>query len=289
MTNMIAPILSAPQLATGFVGGSGSVARAAGQHIANELGMLKLQLQKSSTVLEKEQVHGYPIWVAKRAVTLQFDATASGNFMLELLEGEATALGVGDQWAFVNAPMVANQSRKMPSLRGVMRYLVWLQGQSFTLQPSTSLHASILQSMEEWAAADLSATDFDVFRRAAKMLWGPEHFSIEQRMMHLIYWLISNSKLKLVLTPFYDVFKAGSMPSKKGVLVDQVAEKAFVNLAELRAAIRKAKLPSPNIDEAIRRALSAKQAMGFELNNDCFVVSHKYWSDELTKWRQLRL
>jgi hypothetical protein len=79
------------------------------------------------------------------------------------------------------------------------------------------------------------------------------------------------------------------MPSKKGVLVDQVAEKAFVNLAELRAAIRKAKLPSPNIDEAIRRALSAKQAMGFELNNDCFVVSHKYWSDELTKWRQLRL
>lgn len=297
MTNMIAPILSAPQLAAGFIGASGSVARAVGQHLATELGMLRLQLLKPNSVLdtrvEKEQAHGYPLWLdllsAKRPITSHFEANSSGNFMINLLEGEAIALGIGDKWAFVNAPMIANQSRKLPSLRGVMRYLAWIQSQSFTLQPSTSLHASILHSLSEWATAELSIVDFDVFKTAGMMLWAPDRFGVDQRMIHLIYWLISNGKLKLTMGSFYEGFKSGAIPSNRSVLVDQEAGKVFVSLAELRKTIGKTKLPSPNLDEAVRCALAAQSVLGFEMGNDCFVVSHKYWSDELARWRQLRL
>ena len=297
MTNMIAPILSAPQLAVGFVGGSGSVARVVGKHLASELGMIQLQIQKPNSMIDyrlpKEQAHGYPVWidlsVMKRPVTSHFEANSSGNFMLDMSEGEATALGVGDQWAFVNAPVVANQSRKLPSLRGVMRYLVWLQSQSFVLQPASSLHESVLQSLNEWATADLNAVDHNVFKRAESMLWGPGRFNIDRRMLHLVFWLVSNGRLKLAMEPFYATFSGGSMPTKKGVLVDQAAGKVFINLLELGNVIRTSKLPSPDLDEAVRHALTDKQTTGFELGNDCFVVSHKYWSDELTRWRQLRL
>lgn len=296
MTNMMAPVLSAEQLATGFIGGSGSISRIVGRHLAAELGMTPVTITKKHVNPEsitKDHTHGYPVWVelpaAKRPLTSQLTAAEGGNFMLDLLEGEATALGVGDKWVFVNAPAIANQSSKLPSMRGVMRYLAWIQSQSFVLQPATSLHMSVLMSLSEWAAAELSITDYAVFKRAESMLWAPDRFSIEQRMMHLIYWLISNGNLKLTIAPFYDKFTAGALPSKKGVLVDQTAGKVFISIGDLRAAIRSARLPSPFLDEALRHAMASQQTMGFEMGNDCFVVGHKYWSDELARWRQLRL
>lgn len=296
MTNMMAPILSAEQTSVGFVGGSGSIARVVGRHLAAELGMTNVTVPKSHVTAEaitKDQVHGYPIWVempaATRPSTAQLSATVGGNFMLDLLEGEATALSVGDKWVFVNAPAVANQSTKLPSLRGVMRYLAWIQGQSFVLQPASSLHASVLLSLSEWASAELSSTDYDVFKAADNMLLAGDRLSVEQRMMHLIYWLVSAGNLKLSLTPFYETFKAGSVPSKKGVLVDQAAEKVFVGIADLRTAIKSAKLPSPHLDAALQQAMASSASTGFEMGNDCFVVGHQYWSDELARWRKLRL
>jgi hypothetical protein len=296
MTNLVAPVISAAPSATGFIGGSGSVARIIGRHIVTEMDMVLLETKKPrlslNEIMEHEQAHGYPLWLditmAKRNIMTQLSASSGGNFMMDLLEGEATALAVGEQWVFVRAPMIANQSRKLPSLSGIVRYLAWLQNNSFTLQPADSLHMSFLQSLREWADADIGLVKQDVFRSAEQMLVTPYRSSMEQRLLHLVFWLQMNGNMKMLEQSFYAEFKAGIMAPCRHILVDPVAQKVYVSMQGLGNGIRSAKLPAPDLDAAIQEAMAAGAVVGFEMGTECFVVNYPYWAAELKKWMQLR-
>jgi hypothetical protein len=107
--------------------------------------------------------------------------------------------------------------------------------------------------------------------------------------MHLIYWLLSVQKLKMLHTIFYDAFKVGAEPvTKAHVLIDDSCNKLYINLRMLRAAVHALKLPSPNFDEAIRAFDSSRTTTGFEPGINGFVIDQPFWDVEVGRWRKLR-
>ena len=174
-------------------------------------------------------------------------------------------------------------------MRGAVAYLGWLQAAKFVLPPATSLQQCILLSLSHWALGKLDAVNKAVFLSAAKTLRTIDSDSIERRLMSLIFFMATAQRLKMSHTPFYEQFKTGASPNLKAHLViDDEKQKIFVNLAVLRNAIDRAKLPIPDYDAAIRAFASTVSTTGFEAGADGFVINQPYWDAEATRWRKLR-
>jgi len=296
MSNMLSPIVGASSAPVAFVGGYGSVANVVGAHIVEEMGMVSLTPSKPYQPLndmpELNKRHDYPVWLdlsgGNRKSTHFIKAMDIGNFMTHLFEIESYAAGVGESWAFINAPSIMPQRNRLPSLRGAIAYLGWIQARQFELPAATSFQQCILSSLADWALGK-NASDKEVFISASKMLRTIDSDSIERRLMHLIFMLATNQRLKMPHTPFYSQFKAGVMPSVKSHLViDDIDQKIFVNLSVLRNAIDRAKLPVPDYDSAVRAFASTTATTGFESGTDGFVIDQTYWDVEATRWRKMR-
>jgi hypothetical protein len=298
MANMIAPIVGSEPQPIGFVGGAGSVGCLVGRHLAKQLDMLQIKpkLLKSpfNEVDALNQRHGYPVWLDltdhNRKATAALQANRRASLMTHLMEGEATALGVGELWVFVQSPRILAQTSILPSLQGALCYLAWLQRTNFDLSDeATSLQQCVLLSLKTWATQELHLVSDGVFSQAANMLRTFDTVSLDRRLMHLIYWLLSVQKLKMLHTIFYDAFKVGAEPvTKAHVLIDDSCNKLYINLRMLRAAVHALKLPSPNFDEAIRAFDSSRTTTGFEPGINGFVIDQPFWDVEVGRWRKLR-
>jgi len=297
MSNMLAPIVGANPSPIGFVGGYGSVANVIGAHIVDELGMLTVKPGRPYDPLhdmpELNRRHDYPVWLdvseKNRKASHHIKAGDTGNFMTHLFEVEAAAAGVGESWSFVHAPSIMPQRSRLPSLRGALAYLGWLQSSKFELPTATSFQQCVLASLSQWASGRLDALNKEVFVSASKMLKTIDSESIERRLMHLIFVMASNQKLKMSHTAFYSHFKPGSSPNVKAhLVVDDVDQKIFINLGVLRNAIDRAKLPIPDFDSAVRSFAASVSTTGFEPGADGFVIDQNYWDSEATKWRKRR-
>ena len=297
MSNMLAPIVGTAPSPVAFVGGFGSVANVVGSHLVEELGMVALvpskPYQPLNTMPDLNQRHDYPVWLnlstKNRKSTHFIKAIDVGNFMTHLFEAEAAAVGVGETWTFINSPAIMPQRSRLPSLRGAIAYLGWLQARKFELPKATSFQQCILGSLAHWALGKLDAVSQEVFISASKMLKTFDSESIERRLMHLIFLMATNQRLKMPHVPFYDQFKSGSSPSLKAhLIIDDAEQKIFVNLAVIQNAIDRAKLPIPDYDAAVRAFASTKSTTGFESGTDGFVIDQTYWDNEVTRWRKLR-
>jgi len=297
MSNMISPIVGATPTPVAFVGGYGSVANVVGNHIAEELGMVSITpskaLEPTYDMQELNKRHDYPVWldmsVKNRKSVRHLKATDTGNFMTHLFDMEASSVRVGESWMFVNAPAIMPQRGRLPSLRGAMSYLAWLQAQQFELPTASSLAQCILISLSHWALGDLEALDKEVFVTAAGMLQTIDHDSIDRRLMDMIFLLATNQRLKIVHTAFYDTFKPGSSPQMKAhLVVDDTNQKIFINLGVIRTAIDRLRLPSADYDTAVREFASTASMTGFEPGDDGFVINQTYWDSEATRWRKSR-
>jgi hypothetical protein len=297
MSSLLSPIVGAQPVPVAFVGGYGSVSNVIGLHLADELGMLSIVPRKPYHPLHEmpdlNRRHDYPIWLdltsKNRKSTHHIRATDSGNFMTHLLEPEAAAVGVGESWVFVHAPMIMPQRSRLPSLRGALSFLGWMQASNFELPVATSFQQCILAALSKWALGKLDAMTSDVFVSASKMLRTIDSESVERRLMHLIFLMATNQRLKIVHTKFYDIFKNGATPNSKGqLLVDDVAKKIYVNLRSTMLAVSRAMLPHPDYDAAVRSFAAAASTVGFEQGVDGFVIDQAYWDSEAAKWRKSR-
>ena len=297
MSNMLSPIVGATPSPVAFVGGYGSVANVIGGHLVEELGMVSRVPTRPCQPLydmpEFNKRHDYPVWLdlsAKNRKSAHFiRATDAGNFMTHLSEAEAAAAAVGESWTFIHAPTIMPQRSRLPSMRGAVAYLGWLQAAKFVLPPATSLQQCILLSLSHWALGKLDAVNKAVFLSAAKTLRTIDSDSIERRLMSLIFFMATAQRLKMSHTPFYEQFKTGASPNLKAHLViDDEKQKIFVNLAVLRNAIDRAKLPIPDYDAAVRAFASTVSTTGFEAGADGFVINQPYWDAEAARWRKTR-
>jgi len=297
MANMLSPIVGSNPAPVAFVGGYGSVANVIGNHLIEELGMVPVKPTKVTDptyeMPEHNKRHDYPVWLdlsdKNRKAAHFTKATNTGNFMTHLFEAEAAAVGVGESWTFIHAPTIMPQRSRLPSLRGAVAYLAWLQVNKFNLPAATSFMQCILKSLARWALGKLDALDKEVFVSASKMLRTIDSESVERRLMHLIFLLATNQRLKMAHVSFYEAFTAGAAPSMKAhLIIDDTAQKIFVNLGVLRVAIDRARLPTPDYDAAVRSFAATTSTTGFEASTDGFVIDQTYWDGETTKWRKMR-
>ena len=297
MSNMLSPIVGAQPTPVAFVGGYGSVANVVGNHLAEELGMVSVIPSKPTDptydMPELNKRHDYPIWLnvseKNRKSVRYLKAIDTGNFMTHLFDMEASSVRVGESWIFINAPAIMPQRSRLPSLRGALSYLAWLQARQFELPTASSLAQCILLSLSHWALGTLEALDKEVFITAAGMLKTTDSVSIECRLMDMIFLLATNQRLKIVHTSFYDTFTPGSSPQMKAhLVVDDTNQKIFVNLGVIRTAIDRLRLPSADYDTAVRSFASAASITGFEPGADGFVISQPYWDSEAARWRKTR-
>ena len=297
MSNMLAPIVGAAATPIAFVGGYGSVANVVGTHLMSELGMVTVKPKKPYQPLydlpDINRRHDYPVWLdmsdKNRKSTRYLRALDSGNFMTHLFEAEAAAVGVGETWTFIRAEPIMPQRSRLPSLRGAMAYLAWLQADKFEMPPATSFQQCILTSLEQWATGKLNSVGGTVFVTAYKMLRTSDSESVDRRLMHLIFWMTTNQRLKILHSSFYKQFKGGVTPSAKTHIVsDEEEGKLFINLGMVRHAIDRARLPIPDYDAAVRSFASTSLTTGFEAATDGFVINQAYWESEADKWRKTR-
>jgi hypothetical protein len=200
---------------------------------------------------------------------------------------------VGDNWAFVWAPGIVSQKAPFPPLTGVMRYLAWLQAKGFEMPPATSGQQSVLESLKEWADEELHALNLAVFQRASRFIWTPDMAGLARRLMWLLIWMDFSGAATRVSKEFYTEFlNSGTVPAiprarNTLVVVDDGAQKVYVNLGTLRRASQK--LPKPDLDGAIRDLAANKNTNGFESGADGFIIDKGYWDAEEKRWHMLRL
>lgn len=297
MANMLSSIVGTSPKPVAFVGGYGSIANVVGNHLVEELGMVSLTPSKPTDPMydmpEMSRRHDYPTWLdlseKNRKSVRYLKATDGGNVMTHLFEFEAEPLSVGESWTFINAPTIMPQRNRLPSLRGAMAYLAWLQTQQFELPPSSSFIQCILSSLGHWALGKLEAVDEEVFVSAAKMLQTVDTVSIERRLIRMIFSLVVGQRVKIEHGSFYDAFTAGSAPQTKShLIVDDSKQKIFVNLGAIRHVIDRCRLPTADYDTAVRVFASTKSSTGFEPSPDGFVIDQTYWDSEAGKWRKAR-
>lgn len=297
MSNMLSSLMGSEPTPLAFVGGYGSIASTVGEHLVEELGIPKVKPSKPYNPLhdipELNRRHDFPVWLnlseKNRKSIHHVKARDGGNLMTHLFEIEAASAAVGESWTFINSPEIMQQKYRLPSLRGALAYLVWLQAKKFELPPASSLPQSTLLSLEEWAIEMLGAVKTDVIREASKMLRTPDSESVDRRLMWLIFNMANNQRLKMAHILFYDDFCNGSSPSLKAhLIIDDDKKKIFVNLGVLRNAIDRAKLPIPDYDTAIRAFAATHTKTGFEAGVDGFVINQTYWDSEASRWRKQR-
>jgi len=294
MTNMLAPVVGAAPGPVGFVGPSGSTARVVGKHLQRELNMVACAKARnvSDTVAKENRRNYYPLWLDADEQLNKFylSADTDMNVMLNVSEGEALALGVGESWTFVHAPAICAQVTTLPSLRGALRFLAWMQAKSFKLPSATSLHASVLDALKMWALDELHAADDTVFAQAAVLLRTVDTCGTDQRLMHLLYWMSANQQFKVDHMPFYAAFTAGNDPGRKQthVIVDDAAQKIYIHLNAVRSAIQHCYLPTPDYDAAMRAFAASRNTSGFEVGTVGIVVNQTFWDSEARRWQRSR-
>lgn len=298
MTNILAPIIGSKTKPVGFVGGIGSMANVIGAHLLKETGMLvapiKLQKEPVAEATHLARCYNYPVWLDlyekdRRAVP-RLSPELDIGLMTVLLDGEATALGVGNSWIFIKADKIMAQRDKLPDLTGFMHYLAWLQAKQFELPIATSIWHSVLQSMQDWATETLGASQLQVFDQAAKLLHTPDDTGLDRRFLQLVFWLQHAQKIVTAQQEFYEAYKQGILPTNRAhVIVDATANKVYINTAAMRKAVTAASLPMPRMDEAVV-ALSQNVAIsGFQPLPSGFIITNNYWMAERNKWQQTRL
>jgi len=297
MSNIMAPIVGAAPQPVAFVGGYGSIANVVSTHLVEELGIVSIRPSKPTDptydIPELNNRHDYPVWLdvsdKNRKSVKYLKAIDTGNFMTHLFELEAAPLGIGESWMFIKAPDIMPQRSRLPSLRGAMAYLAWVQAQKFELPPASSFAQCVLSSLSHWALGDLEAVDKEVFVSASKMLMTIDTTSVERRLMHTIFSLMAGQRLKVAHVQFYDGFTPGTSPQTKAhIVADDDRQKLFVNLGMVRTAMDRLKLPTADYDTAVRSFAATKSTTGFEPGADGFVINQAYWDSEVSRWRSSR-
>lgn len=294
MTNMLAPVVGAVPKPIGFVGPSGSTAHVVGRHLQRELNMVACTKARNiADVITRENKRNYyPLWLDldAQANKLYLSAIDDMNIMLNVSEGEALALSVGESWTFVYAPAICAQATTLPSLHGALRFLAWMQARAYKLPSATNLHASVLAALQAWAADELHAADDTVFTQAATMLRTVDMCGTDQRLMHLLYWMSANQQFKVDHMPFYAAFKTGTDPGRKQthIVIDDDAHKVYIQLTAIRSAVQHCYMPSPDYDAAMRAFVAGRNTSGFELGTVGIVVDQAFWDSEARRWQRSR-
>lgn len=297
MSSLLSPIVGTAPSPVAFVGGYGSVANVIGAHLVSELGIVTVRPDRPYNPLvempEWNKRHDYPVWLdlseKNRKSTHFLRAIDGGNFMTHLSEAEAAAVSVGESWVCVNAPSIMPQRSRLPSLRGALAFLGWMQSNNFDLPAATSFQQCVLSALSRWASGKLDAMNSEVFISASKMLRTTDIESLERRLLHLIFFMVANQRLKITHAPFYDTFRAGATPSSRThLLIDDDAEKFYVNLRLVMSIVDRTRLPHPDYDAAIRAFASVASTAGFEQCVDGFILDQKYWDSEVAKWRKTK-
>jgi hypothetical protein len=303
MANLIAPVIGSTEVPVGFVGGVGSIASVVSRHFARELDMPVFQHQRLARKqaayalqdVRKESVqHGYPIWVDfdPQATTIlsRLTATDHVNLMTQFAQPQAVALAVGDSWVFIHSPGVISQRKSLPKLRGVMRFVAWLQARGFQLEVSSNLQASVLSALTNWADEELHALDMSVFGQAAKLIQTPDMGSLDRKLMQLIFWVREDQKLRVDHDTIYPDFQrrgAGSVAKPSTlVVIDDEHEKVFLHEPAFLKALKS--YPKPDLETAIKELAVNAARNGFESGANGFVLDLKYWNAEAKRWSKSR-
>lgn len=302
MSNLIAPVIDAEAAPIAFVGGMGSIAYIVSQHLAKELdapvytssnNYPSRKVYRWPNVQKESMQVGYPGWIDFESdpdSIKRITAKDRANIFTRLPLQHVRSLEVGNTWVFIRGLGRFERKIELPKLRGFMRYVAWLQGRNFALEPASNLQASILESLRLWADEEMRAIDLAVFDAAAKVLNTPDTRQIDHKLIHLVFTLREEHKLRVTHEEFYDEFQqrgAVSPPTKDTfVAIDDNAHKIFINEAILTKALKHH--PRPDLEAAIREMASNGEKNGFEPANNGFVMRLQHWETEIRKWRRTK-
>lgn len=301
MANLVAPVLNIQPSPVCLAGGVGSAAHLVGKHLAIELGMVTHRIdcyegKRTLTMdgLLKKTQHDYPFMLEIEGSNATFLHRLRGdekyNLMVNLHQGPALALAVGNSWVFVHAPDIVPPRKALPKLNGVMRFLVWLQLRNFSMPVAESVQHSILLLLKEWADEELRALNLNVFDKAAGILHTPEGALIDRKLLQFIFWICEAFQQQVEHDAFYAGFKSRGFAyiRRKNVFIfiDDDYKKVYVNVSIIEKALRQ--LPSADLDTGIQELAAHSAKNGFEPGAHGFVLGLDYWNEEAKRWRQSR-
>jgi hypothetical protein len=303
MSNLIAPVIGSVPSPVAFVGGVGSIASLIGRHMAKELDMPVFQHQRFikkqpvyvlQDVQKENRLHGYPIWVdfdiQAGHILSKLNATTRANLMTQIAQPQMVTLAVGDCWIFINSPGVLSQRKGLPKLRGIMRFVAWLQARGFQLEIASNIQLSMLAALTNWADEELHALDMSVLDHAAKLIKTPDMGSLDRKLMQLIFWVREDQKLRIDHDDVYSDFRrrgAGALRSQRVLaVVDDTHGKVFVHELALVRALKT--YPEPDLETAVKELAVNSARNGFESGSNGFILSLDYWNSEAKRWSSTR-
>lgn len=299
MSNLIAPVIGAAESPVAFVGGVGSVASVVGRHVAKELDMPVFNHQRLvkkqpayalQDVRKESERHGYPIWIdfdlQATNVLSRLSATDRVNIVTQFAKPQAMALAVGDSWVFVHGPGVISQRRGLPKLRGIMRFIAWLQARGFQLDPASNLPSSVLMALSNWADEELHALELTVFEQAMRVIQTPDAGALDRKLLQLIFWICEDQKMRIDHEFVYPDFQrrgtAAVSSQNTLIIIDDAHDKVFIHEPALIKALKT--YPKPDTETAVKELAVNSSRNGFESGSNGFILDLQYWNSEAKRW-----
>jgi hypothetical protein len=276
--NLLAEYCGEGRVPVAVVGEHGSVARESMRSFADTVNMnthtlrrgTEKEIDKLRTTLD---AFGYPTFVdPDREGLIQFwPTTNEDHAFLATTVLEASALALNGGWVFVNAPGFDMEPLSMPSHDAIFLYMADLQRRGFELERKSTFHLSVLEDFVKWYGVYLRK-DMDEVKDKALALMNASS-SPGDELVRLSIQLYRAGRMSLERGQVV----GAEHVSKTGVLIDEVNGQVFISREGLVSAVRRAKLPWPDlrsvtVDLAKRKLL---HACGRKL--DGWVIPRSIW------------
>lgn len=282
VANLIAQYLEEPRTPIAVVGGPGSLGREVMKTFADKAGLTTYALEHGHAkvlggIRSGLDAYGYPSFVdpVREGLLSSYPVSNSDHVFVGVSLLEGAALAVGGNWFFINAPKINTTGSRMPLIDDILLYLVDLQGRDFALPEDVNLARSVLVDFLVWYEMYLRRPLPRVRKEAFRMLRFPRNAGTA--LMQLTVQLYRAGEMGIDHVPFIEREGGLKLDPKIGVVIDDEQGHVFLSRSGLLHAVRRAKLPMPNLQAATEGLISRELLHRRGADMDGWVVPLISW------------
>jgi hypothetical protein len=278
IANLLAEFCGEGRTPIAIVGEHGSVARESMRAFTGTVGMNTHALRRGT---EKEidklrsalDSSGYPVFIdPDREGLIQFwPAGNEDHAYVAVTPLEASALALNGGWVFVNAPGFDMEPAQMPAHDAIFFYLADLQRRGFEVPREQYFCASILNDFLKWYEVYLRKDMGPVREKAQELMRAASAPGTD--LIRLSIQLYRSGRLLLERGQVIGAERV----AKAGILIDEVNDQVFIAREGLIAAIRRAKLPWPDLRPATANLAARKLLHPCGKKLDGWVIPRSVW------------
>jgi len=288
ISGLLAPLFGEKPVPVAVAGPLGSLARNMAQHLARVSGMhvAEIDTGKWSSLDAAQQragACGYPVLIDTRGSGLikDWNYKTPGHLVLTCDMAEAAALATAGPWVIIASSNMKLGSCALPPMDDILWYLADLQDRGFSLPHGPTRVESVLKDLCDWYEGYLRTQDKTRYPNARKIMWcepTPGAMAVE-----LYCHMYRRQEIAREYAPVMGGLNAGR---KRGILVDVESNCVFLPRKALQNAVRKAKLPKPDLVR-ISEDFSARDVLvAADASLDGWVIAREDWEILVTDWQK---